>query len=177
MKKENWLKPIEKEDVREFAFKQMNLKHITALEEMEDLNYGKFYQVSGITNEPVVAGWAKPSKNLSSLALGEYGPLDVDQYGETTVDDMGKLFSSDENLINIYLAWVSFVASKNQGRKIDGKTYTEGFSNACNAQIDLKKTAQIRDVEREADEKKSCVKAFANQLEKSMVSDEKQQSK
>ena len=166
MKKENWLKPVTKEDVREFAFKQMNLKQITALEEMEDVNYGKFYQVSGLTNEPVVAGWAKPSKHLSGVALGEYGPLDVDQYGETTVDDMGKLFSSDESLINIYLAWVVLVSSKNQGRKIDGKTYSEGFSNACNAQIDLKKNAQIRDAEREAYEKKNCVKEFAGQLEK-----------
>ena len=174
MKKENWLKPIEKEDVREFAFKQMNLKQITALEEMEDVNYGKFYQVSGLTNEPVVAGWAKPSKHLSMIALGEYGPLDVDQYGETTVDDMGKLFSSDESLINIYLAWVALVSSKNQGRKIDGKTYSEGFSNACNAQIDLKKNAQIRDAEREAYEKKNCVKEFAGQLEKA---NENQQEK
>ena len=67
MKKENWLKPVTKEDVREFAFKQMNLKQITALEEMEDVNYGKFYQVSGLTNEPVVAGWKKPSKNIATL--------------------------------------------------------------------------------------------------------------
>ncbi len=174
MKKENWLKPVTKEDVKEFAFKQMNLKQITALEEMEDVNYGKFYQVSGLTNEPVVAGWKKPSKNLSMIALGEYGPLDVDQYGETTVDDMGKLFSSDESLINIYLAWVALVSSKNQGRKIDGKTYAEGFTNACNAQIDLKKNAQIRDAEREAYEKKNCVKEFAGQLEKA---NENQQEK
>ena len=177
MKKENWLKPVTKEDVKEFAFKQMNLKQITALEEMEDVNYGKFYQVSGLTNEPVVAGWKKPSKNLSMIALGEYGPLDVDPYGETTIDDMKQLFSGDENLINIYLAWVAFVADKNQGRKIDGKTYTESFSNACTAQIDLEKTAQIRTVEREANEKKECVKTFVGQLEKAESANENQQEK
>ena len=177
MKKENWLKPISKEDVKNFAFKNMNLKQVTSLEEKEDVNYGKFFQVSGLTREPVVAGWGKPSKYMSSIALGEYGPLDVDPYGETTVDDMGKLFSDDENLISIYLAWVELVSSKNQDRKIEGKTYVEGFSNACNAQIDLKKAAQIRDAEREASEKKGCVKAFVGQLQSVENSKETQQEK
>lgn len=166
MKKENWLKPVTKEDVVDFANKHMNLKQIITLEECDDLSYGKFFQVGGFVNEPVSAGWKKPNKQVSTFALGQYGPIDADIYCETTVDDMGKLFSEEENLINIYLAWVSLVASKNQGRNIDGKTYAEGFTNACNAQIDLKKNAQIRDAEREASEKKNCVKDFASQLEK-----------
>ena len=174
MKKENWLKPVSKEDVKNFAFKNMNLKQVTSLEEKEDVNYGKFFQVSGLTREPVVAGWGKPSKYMSSIALGEYGPIDADPYRETTTDDMGKLFSEDENLVNIYLAWIELVSSKNQGRTIDGKTYAECFTNACNTQIDLKKSAQIRDVEREASEKKNCVKSFVEQLESTKSSESEQ---
>ena len=177
MNKESWLKPVSKDDVASFARNHMNLEKIMHLEEVADENYGKFFQVGGFTNEPVVSGWGKANKYMSPVALGAYGPLDVDPYGETTIDDMKQLFSGDENLINIYLAWVAFVADKNQGRKIDGKTYTESFSNACTAQIDLEKTAQIRTVEREANEKKECVKTFVGQLEKAESANENQQEK
>ena len=172
MVKQNWLELITKEEVAEFAQKYLGLKKITTLEKAVDLNYGRFFQVGGIT-EPATIGWGKPVSMTSEIALGEFGPIDVDPYGETTVDDMGKLFSEDENLINIYLAWIALVSAKNQGRTIDGKTYTESFTSACNAQIDLKKTAQIRDAEREAIEKKSCVKAFVGQLESAKTADEK----
>ena len=172
MVKQNWLDLITKEEVAEFAQKHLGPTLITELEKAVDLNYGRFFQVRGLT-EPAVNGWGKPASMMNEIALGNYGPLDVDPYGETTVDDMGKLFSEDENLINIYLAWIAFVSGKNQGRTLDGKTYTESFTNACNAQIDLKKTAQIRDAEREAHEKKSCVKAFVGQLESAKTADEK----
>ena len=171
MKKENWLNSISKEDVAEFANKYLNLKQITSLEEAEDENYGRFFQVSGLSNSPVLGGWGNTRQYINSLSLGEYGPLDVDPYRETTVDDIGQLFSQDESLINIYLAWISLVAEKNQGKTIGGKTYTECFSNACNTQIDLKKTAQLREIESEATEKKNCVKSFVNQLEKSKISE------
>lgn len=174
MKKETWLKPISKNDVASFAHRHMNLEKIMVLEESEDENYGKFFQVGGFSNEPVISGWGKANKYINPIALGEYGPLDVDPYGETTVDDIKKLFSEDEDLINIYLAWIAFVSEKNQGRMIDGKTYTQSFSNACNAQIDLQTTAQIRTIEREAAEKKNCVKTFVSQLE---TSKEAQQTK
>ena len=177
MNKESWLKPVSKDDVTSFAHNQMNLDKIMVLEEVQDENYGKFFRVGGFAAEPVVSGWGRANKYMNPVALGEYGPLDVDPYGETTIDDMKQLFSGDENLINIYLAWVAFVADKNQGRKIDGKTYTESFSNACTAQIDLEKTAQIRKVEREANEKKECVKTFVGQLEKAESANENQQSK
>ena len=177
MNKESWLKPVSKDDVTSFAHNQMNLDKIMVLEEVQDENYGKFFRVGGFAAEPVVAGWGRANKYMNPVALGEYGPLDVDPYGETTIDDMKQLFSGDENLINIYLAWVAFVDAKNQGRKIDGKTYTEGFSNACTAQIDLEKTAQIRKVEREANEKKECVKTFVNQLAKTKGPEANQQEK
>ena len=177
MNKENWLQPISKNDVASFAHGQMNLEKIMVLEEVQDENYGKFFRVGGFTAEPVVSGWGRANKYMNPVALGTYGPLDADPYGETTVDDLKQLFSNDENLINIYLAWVAFVSEKNQGRKLDGKTYEESFSNACNAQIDLEKTAQVRKAENEANEKKGCVKEFIGQLKKTMSSSENQQEK
>jgi hypothetical protein len=172
MVKQNWLEIITKEEVAEFAKKHLGLKQITSLEKSVDLNYGRFFQVRGIT-EPAALSLSKPTSMMSEIALGNYGPLDVDPYGETTVDDMGKLFSEDENLVSIYLAWIALVSAKNQGRKIDGKTYTESFTSACDSQIDLKKTAQIRDAEREALEKKGCIKAFVGQLEAAKTTEEK----
>ena len=164
MNKENWLKPVSEEDVAEFAHKHMNLERIMVLEEAEDINYGKFFRVGGFTNDPIISGWGRASKYMNPVALGEYGPLDVDPYGETTVDDIKQLFANDANMINTYLAWVAFVSGKNQGRKIDGKTYTESFSNICNAHIDLQRTAQMRTIDREAAEKKACVKELVGQL-------------
>lgn len=164
MKKENWLSPVSKEDVSAFAFKHMNLERIMVLEEAEDINYGKFFRVGGFTNEPIITGWGRANNYMNPIALGQYGPLDVDEYGETTVDDVKQLFSDNENLINIYLAWVAMVSEKNKGRKLDGKEYVESFSNTCNAHIDLQKAAQVRAAEREAAEKKNCVQTFARQL-------------
>ena len=122
----------------------------------EDDSYGKYFRVGGFTNEPIISGWGKANNYMNPVALGQYGPLDVDEYGETTIDNIRQLFSDNENLVNIYLAWVAFVSSKNNNRKIDGKTYTESFSNVCNNQIESQKTAQIRTAEREAEEKKGC---------------------
>ena len=101
---------------------------------------------------------------LHPINLGEFGPVDADEYRETTVNDLRQLFGEDQNLINIYLAWIMLVAEKNAGRQIDGKTYLESFSNACHSHIDLVKTAEIRAVENEADEKKKCVSAFVSQI-------------
>lgn len=172
MKKENWLSPVSKEDVAAFAFKHMNLERIMVLEEAEDINYGKFFRVGGFTNEPIITGWGRTNNYMNPVELGQYGPLDVDPYGETTIDDVKQLFSGNESLINVYLAWVSMVAEKNAGKKIDGSTYTESFSNVCNAQIDLQKTAQVRTAEREAEEKKSCVRDFVSGLAKAKTSSE-----
>ena len=177
MNKENWLKPVSKEDVTDFAHTHMNLERIMVLEEVEDLNYGKFFRVGGFPKESAVNGWGQSSKYMTPVDLGAYGPIDVDPYGETTADDVRQLFSNNEQLINIYLSWVAMVAGKNAGRKLDGKTYTESFSNVCNAQIDLQKTAQIRDAEREASEKKNCVETFVGQLTSEKSFDENQQSK
>ena len=176
MVKQNWLDLITKEEVAEFAQKYLGLNQITSLEKSVDLNYGKFFQVSGLT-APATLVWGKPSSLMNEIALGDYGPIDVDPYGETTVDDLGKLFSEDENLVNIYLAWIALISAKNQDRKIDGKTYTESFTEACDSQINLKKTAQIRDAEREAFEKKKCVKAFVDQLESAKAFEGAEQSK
>lgn len=171
MKKENWLSPITKEDVAEFVRSYMGLQQITTLEEAQDETYGKFFQVRGLIQDSAAAGWKKSVKLMREIALGEYGPIDADPYKESTADDLNKLFSEDENLINIYLAWISLVSSKNQGRTINGKTYSESFSNACNAQIDLTKTAQMRKIENEASEKKGCVKSFVEQLENNKASE------
>lgn len=164
MKRETWLEPVSKKDVAEFAHKHMNIEKITSLVESEDFNYGKFFEVGGFTNEPIMSAWGKTNTYVNPIALGQYGPIDADEYKETTVDDLRKLFGEDQNLVNIYLAWVMLVAEKNAGRQIDGKTYLESFSNACNAHIDLVKTAEIRAVENVADEKKKCVSAFVNQI-------------
>ena len=169
MNRENWLKPISKEEVAKFAYQNMNLDQIMVLNESEEENYGKFFQVGGFTNEHV-GGWGSANKYLSPLALGEYGPLDVDPYAETTVDDIKQLFSGNENLISIYLSWVAFVSGKNQGRMIDGKTYEEGFAKACNDYIELQRKSQIGEIERNAKEKKVCVQSFVSQLEKSKTS-------
>ena len=164
MNKQNWLEPVSKKDVAEFAHKHINLEKITTLEESEDLSYGKFFEVGGFTNEPIISAWGKTNTYVNPIALGQYGPIDADEYKETTVDDLRQLFGGDEELINIYLSWVMLVAEKNAGRQIDGKTYLESFSNACNSHIDLVKTAEIRAVENEADEKKKCVSAFVSQV-------------
>lgn len=177
MNKENWLEPVSKKDVASFAYKHMNLEKVMVLDEADDMCYGKFYRVGGFTNEPIVTGWGRANNYMNPIALGQFGPLDVDEYGETTVDDVKQLFSENENLINIYLAWVAMVAEKNKGRKINGKTYTESFSEACNSQIDLQKTAQIRTVEREAAEKKNCVKTFVGELEKDKGTEESAKAK
>ena len=175
MNRENWLKPISKEDVAKFAYQNMNLEQIMMLNESEEENYGKFFQVGGFTNEHV-GGWGSANKYLNPIALGEYGPLDVDPYAETTVDDIKQLFSGNENLISIYLAWVAFVSSKNKGRMIDGKTYEECFSNACNDYIDLLRKSQIGEIERKANEKRSCVKSFVGQLNSVKTSEEVEQA-
>ncbi|MBQ4541767.1 MAG: hypothetical protein IJA23_02825 [Clostridia bacterium] len=164
MKKENWLAPVSKNDVAGFAHKHMNLERIMVLEENEDLNYGKFFEVGGFTNEPVISSWGKANQYFNPINLGEFGPVDADEYRETTVNDLRQLFGEDQNLINIYLAWIMLVAEKNAGRQIDGKTYLESFSNACHSHIDLVKAAEIRAVENEADEKKKCVSAFVSQI-------------
>ena len=177
MNKENWLKPVSKDDVEVFAHQYMNLGRIMTLDEVQDASYGKFFRVGGFTNEPAVNGWGKANNYINPVELGAYGPIDVDPYGETTVDDLRKLFSNDENMINIYLAWVAFVSGKNQGRQIEGKTYEESFSSACNAQIELERTAQIRTAEREAEEKRGCVKAFVGQLGKTTAFEGNQQTK
>ena len=114
-------------------------------------------------NDELISKWGTPAKFIS-LNLGEYGPIDADEYLESTVDDLRQLFGGDQELINIYLSWIMFVAKKNTGRTINGQTYNESFSNACNTHIDLVKSAEIRTIESEATEKKKCVSSFVSQL-------------
>ncbi len=159
MRKENWLAPVSREDAANFAQKYMNIETFRTVDELEDLNYGKFFKIEGFTKDEIITQWGSPKKHIS-VNLGAYGPIDADQYLETSLDDLSQLFGEDQNLINIYLSWVMLVAEKNAGRVVDGKTYLESFSNACNSHIDLVKSAEIRTIESEADEKKKCVSAF-----------------
>ena len=175
MKKENWLEPVTREDAEKFAHDSMNIKKITKLNEIEDFSYGKFFEIGGFTNEGIITKWGNPRIHIA-LPLGEYGPIDADEHHETSVDDLRKLFDDGEELINIYLAWVMLVAEKNAGRKIDGKTYLESFSNACERYIDLAKSAEIRAIESEADERKNCVSAFVNQIAPRQSAEDKQPS-
>ena len=163
MKKENWLAPVTKEDVFAFARDVMKIGTFTNVEELEDLSYGKFFKVEGFKKEDALSQWGSPAKHVS-LNLGEFGPVDADPYLETTVDDLRQLFGGDQELINIYLSWVMFVAEKNAGKTINGQNYNESFSNACNSHIDLVKSAEIRTIESEAAEKKKCVSSFVSQL-------------
>lgn len=173
MKKEDWLEPISKEDVAKFAYEHMNIVKITELSQNDDFSYGKFFQVGGFINEDILSSWGKTNKYMNPMCFGAYGPVTL-TYKEDTVDDLMQLFGGDENKINIFLSWVSLVAEKNAGRKIDGKTYLESFSNACNNCIDLIKSAQIRTIESEANEKKQCVSSFVSQLSKAESGEEKQ---
>ena len=163
MNKQNWLEPVSREDAANFAQKHMNIETFRTVDELEDLNYGKFFKIEGFTKDNIITQWGSPKKHIS-VNLGVFGPIDADQYLETSLDDLSQLFGGDEELINIYLSWVMLVAEKNAGRQIDGKTYLESFSNACNSHIDLVKAAEIRAVESEADEKKKCVSAFVSQV-------------
>lgn len=176
MKKENWLAPVSKEDVTAFAREIMNIENFTNIQELEDLSYGKFFKVEGFKKEDVSSKWGTLKKHIS-LNLGEYGPIDADPYLETTVDDLKHLFGGNLDLINIYLSWIDFVASKNAGRKIDGKTYDESFSNACISHIDLIKSAEIRSIESDAEEKKKCVLSFVKQLAPQQVENENNNQK
>ena len=65
--------------------------------------------------------WGKTNSYVNPIALGQYGPIDADEYKETTVDDLRKLFGEDQNLVNIYLAWVMLVAEKMQEDKLTEK--------------------------------------------------------
>ena len=171
MKKENWLAPVTKENVFAFAHDVMKIDKFTSVEELEDLSYGKFFKVEGFKKEDALSQWGSPAKHVS-LNLGEFGPIDADPYLETTIDDLRQLFGGDQELINIYLSWVMFVAERNAGRTVDGKTYHESFSNACNSHIDLVKEAEIRTIESEAAEKKKCVSSFVSQLTPKQTAEE-----
>ena len=79
MKKQNWLAPVSKNDVADFAYKNMNIDRITTLNEHEDLNYGKFFEIGGFTNEPVISAWGKANQYFNPIPLGEFGPVDADE--------------------------------------------------------------------------------------------------
>ena len=175
MKKENWLSPVTREDAEKFAYNHMNIEKLITLGEFSDFSYGKYFGIEGFTKDEVITKWGAPRKNIV-LPLGEYGPVDVDPFLETTTDDLKQLFDGEESLINIYLAWVMLVAEKNAGRKIDGKTYLESFSNACESHIDLVKSAQIKTVENAAQDKKNCVHLFVNQIAPRQSAEDKQPS-
>ena len=175
MKKENWLELVTRADAEQFAYNHMNIEKLSMLGEFSDFSYGKYIGIEGFTKDGAITKWGIPKKHIA-LALGEYGPVDVDPFLETTTDDMKQLFDGDEELINIYLAWVMLVAEKNAGRKIDGKTYLESFSNVCESHIDLVKSAQIKTVENAAQEKKNCVNLFVRQIAPKAAEADKQPS-
>lgn len=175
MKKENWLEPVTREDAEQFAYNHMNIEKLITLGEFSDFSYGKYIGIEGFTKDDAITKWGVPKKHIV-LPLGEYGPVDVDPFLETTTDNLRQLFDGEEELINIYLAWVMLVAEKNAGRKIDGKTYLESFTNACEEHIDLVKSAQIKTVENAAQDKKNCVKTFVRQIAPRQNAEDKQPS-
>ena len=60
--------------------------------------------------------------------------------------------------INVLLSWIAMVAAKNQGRTIDGKTYSESFAEGSKKFIDLDKKVKMTKVENEAQESLDIVR-------------------
>ena len=168
MKKQSWLQPISKEDVYAFAREHMNMRSVQMVQEHDDEIYGKFYEVSGISNDKTLdlRSMQYNDKLILPVGLGEYGLVSVDPYDEGSSDEPKAIFGEDAETINTIVNWIMLVSSKNEGRTIEGKTYPESVSEVYGKYIELSKRVQMNAIETQASERKACIEALTKQLTK-----------
>lgn len=174
MEKQNWLQPVDVSDVEKFAHEVMNIAEITTLAVDVDETYGKLFRVGGFSNDEVLTSYGKTKKYIEPVGFGEFGAIDIDEFLEGSTNNFRKLFSGSEAEINVLLSWIAMVAAKNQGRTIDGKTYSESFAEGSKKFIELDKKVKMTKVENEANERTSCISALAKELAKTEAAPQKQ---
>ena len=163
MRKENWLEQVTLEDVISFALHYFKYKNFTQLEKTHDSYYGKYFKVQGVPFEGFEESQNRTILFNNPISLGEFGILETLDYPMPIYDDFKFFFSNDEAR-EICQAWIALVASRNEGRKIDGKTYFESFEEAINKQLELAEECAIQNAKIQTRMKKADVSLFIKDI-------------
>ena len=163
MKKENWLDPVTLEDFIYFVSYIFNYKDLNFIEERNDSYYGKYFSVHGIPFEGFEQTKNRTILFNNPISLGEFGILETLDYPMPIYDNF-KFFFSDDEAREICQAWIALVESRNEGRKIDGKTYFESFEEAINKQLELAEECAIQNAKIQTRMKKADVSLFIKDI-------------
>ena len=151
-KKESWLDPVTVGDLKHFIAEDMGFFRGQEVVEKQDKEYGKYFIITGaVANYKDPTNYLFPEFGLVPTRIGEFGPLQGEwldygpRFSEFVIkDDFNKFIDGEKKLrerhaeanvvmpTEAYFDLVAMIASKNKGRKINGKTYMEDFEDRYN---------------------------------------------